>query len=191
MFPIEFKTPPRRILIIKPSAIGDVVHALPVLNLLRRQWPAAHISWLVASACAGLLEGHPQLDEVIHFDRRRFGKGWRKPSAAAGLFGFTRSLRERQFDLAIDLQGLFRSGWLAAKTRAPIRIGPSEAREMGWIFYTHRVKTGFPHVQAVDRYLKIAEALGLGKSPVQFTFPTDDADRKFVADLVPPGTRYA
>jgi ADP-heptose:LPS heptosyltransferase len=62
---------------------------------------------------------------------------------------------------------------------------------MGWIFYTHRVKTGFPQVQAVDRYLKIADALGLGKSPVEFTFPTDDADRKFVADLVPPGTRYA
>jgi lipopolysaccharide heptosyltransferase I len=188
---IEFTTPPERILIIKPSAIGDVVHALPVLNLLRKKWPSAHISWLVSSSCASLLEGHPQLNEVIKFDRRRFGKGWRKPSAAAGLFGFTRALRRRQFDLVIDLQGLFRSGWLAAMTRAGVRVGPAEARELGWIFYTHRVTTGFPEGQAVERYLKVADALGLGTSPVEFHFPTNDADRQFVADLVPAGTRYA
>jgi lipopolysaccharide heptosyltransferase I len=191
MNPIEFKTPPQRILIIKPSAIGDIVHSLPVLNLIRRKWPAAQVSWLVSSACAGLLQGHPQIDDVIVFDRRRFGKGWRKLSAATGLFGFTRALRHRQFDLAIDLQGLFRSGWLAAKTRAAVRVGPAEAREMGWIFYTHRVRTGFPEGQAVDRYLAIAEALGLGRSPVEFHFPTNEEDRKFVADLLPAGTRYA
>ena len=60
--PIELSTPPNRILLIKPSAIGDVVHALPILNLLRKRWSAAHISWLVTPGCAGLLEGHPHLD---------------------------------------------------------------------------------------------------------------------------------
>ena len=189
--PIEFTTPPQRILIIKPSAIGDVVHALPVLNLLRKRWPSAHISWLVSSGCAGLLDGHPQLNEVIRFDRKRFGKGWRKPSAAAGLFGFTRDLRRRKFDLVIDLQGLFRSGWLASKTRAAIRIGPAEARELGWIFYTHRVPTGYPEGHAVDRYLKIAEELGLGRSPVEFVFPTNDKDRQKIAEIVPQETKYA
>ena len=83
MTPIAFPSPPRRILIIKPSAIGDVVHALPVLNLLRRRWPGVHVSWLVTPACAGLLEGHPQLDEVIRFERRELGRGWRSPRAAA------------------------------------------------------------------------------------------------------------
>ncbi|MDB5303165.1 MAG: ADP-heptose:LPS heptosyltransferase [Phycisphaerales bacterium] len=191
MKPIEFASPPQRILIIKPSAIGDIVHALPVLSLLRRRWPEAHVSWVVTTACGGLLDGHPLLDEVIPFERRRYGKGWRKPSAAAGLFQFTRSLRERQFDLVIDLQGLFRSGWLAAKTRAPVRVGPSEAREFGWMFYTHRVRTGFPEGQAVERYLNIAEALGLGRGPVEFVFPTNDEDRRFVDGLVTPGIRYA
>ena len=75
MNPLAFPSPPRRILLIKPSAIGDVVHTLPILNLLRKRWPEAHIAWLVTPACAGLLEGHPQLSEVIHFDRRRFGRG--------------------------------------------------------------------------------------------------------------------
>src|SRR5438552_17494093 len=111
---------PRRILIIKPSAVGDVVHTLPILNLLRRRWPNARISWLVTPACAGLLEGHPQLDEVILFDRRRFGHAWRNPAAMIALWRFARDLRRRRFDLVIDLQGLLRSGWLSWKTRAPI-----------------------------------------------------------------------
>ena len=90
MKPIDLTTPPRRVLIIKPSAIGDVVHALPVLNLVRRRWPEAHIAWLVTPACAGLLDDHPQLDEIIRFERKRFGQGWKNPSAAMGLFRFAR-----------------------------------------------------------------------------------------------------
>ena len=69
MTPIVLSSPPRKILIIKPSAIGDVVHTLPVLDLLRRRWPASHIGWLVTPACAGLLERHPPLDEVVRFER--------------------------------------------------------------------------------------------------------------------------
>ena len=97
--PSPLPAPPRRVLIIKPSAIGDVVHALPVLNLIRRGWPDAHVSWLVSPACAGLLDGHPQLDEVIRFERRRFGRAWRSPSAAAELAAFHRDLHGRGFDL--------------------------------------------------------------------------------------------
>ena len=77
MTPIALPSPPRRILIIKPSAIGDVVHTLPVLSLIRGRWPDAHVAWLVTPACAGLLDDHPQLDEVIRFERRKFGAGWR------------------------------------------------------------------------------------------------------------------
>ena len=104
MTPIALPSPPRKILIIKPSAIGDVVHTLPVLDLLRRRFPEAHISWLVTPACAGLLERHPQLDEVVRFERREFGKGWRSPKAAADFYRFTRSMKDRRFDLVIYLQ---------------------------------------------------------------------------------------
>src|SRR5437773_2757737 len=115
---IDFATDPKRILLIKPSAVGDVVHALPVLNLLRRRWPEAHISWLVTPGCAGLLEGHPQIDEVILFERRRLASSWRDPGALRDLMALTRQLCNRRFDLVVDLQGLFRSGWLTWKTRA-------------------------------------------------------------------------
>lgn len=191
MNPIVFSTPPRRILIIKPSAIGDVVHALPVLNLLRARWPSSQVSWLVTPACAGLLEGHPQLDEVIRFERKQYGKAWRSPSAAMALLRFTRALRGRQFDLTIDLQGLFRSGWLAAMTRAPMRVGLAAAREFGWIYYTHKVPEGHRERHAVELNLDIAEALGLGRGPVKFVFPTTDEDRAHVAELVGAAGRYA
>src|SRR5215210_7063751 len=120
---IDLRSDPNRILIIKPSAVGDVVHTLPILDLLRQRFAAAQISWLVTPACAGLLEGHPQLDEVILFERRRLAHSWRSPAAAWELFQLTRELRRRGFDLVIDLQGLFRSGWMTWKTGAPTRVG--------------------------------------------------------------------
>jgi lipopolysaccharide heptosyltransferase I len=175
MAAIELAGEPRRILIIKPSALGDIVHALPILNLLRIRWPRAHIAWLVNPAFAGLLEGHPQLNEVIRFERHRFATGWWHPGAALGLFQFVRALRQKQFDLVIDLQGLFRSGWLAWATGTPMRMGFADARELGWIFYSHRVVVHTWNQHALERYLNIAQALGCGLQPVVFQFPPAEA----------------
>jgi lipopolysaccharide heptosyltransferase I len=182
--------PPGRILIIKPSAIGDIVHALPVLNLMRRRWPEAHITWMVTAACAGMVESHPQINEVIRFDRTGSASAWRSPAAAVRLARFMRELRERRFDLVVDLQGLFRSGWFAGQTKAPRRVGFANAREMGWLFYTARVISSWED-HAVERYLCMAEALGLGKEPVEFHFAVSDADRAAVATMLPEAAPYA
>jgi heptosyltransferase-1 len=179
---IELAHPPEGILIIKPSAVGDVVHALPVLNLLRKRWPVARISWCVTPGCAGLLDGHPQLDEVILFERRRLGSVWRDPGALRELFQLTRKLRKRNFDLVIDLQGLFRSGWLTWKTRAAARVGFANARELAWAGYTHRVPVASDEQHAIDRYLAITDALGCGRSPVEFHFPVGAVEREYIAD---------
>ncbi|HSV14793.1 MAG TPA: lipopolysaccharide heptosyltransferase II [Tepidisphaeraceae bacterium] len=189
--PPIFEKPPQRVLIIKPSAIGDVVHALPVLNLLRRRWPDAHISWLVTPACAGLLDGHPQINEVILFDRKRYGRSWRSPSALRDLSSFNRSLKSQKFDLVIDLQGLFRSGWLTWRTHAPVRVGSTSAREFSWVFCTHLAQADMNGQHAIDRYLNVAEFLGLGRGPVEFVFPTDDRDRQYIKTLLPPGEKFA
>lgn len=191
MTPIALPSDPQRLLIIKPSAIGDVVHTLPVLNLLRRRWPAAHIAWLVTPACAGLLEEHPLLDEVILFERRRLAHSWRNPAALGELMSLTRDLRRRAFDLVIDLQGLFRSGWLTLMTRAPVRVGFANAREGAWLAYTHRIEVGSPEQHAIERYLRVAEALGCGREPVEFTFATTDADRAYVGDMLRDVGPYA
>ena len=191
MTPLSFPSPPERILIIKPSAIGDVVHALPVLNLLRKRWPAAKISWLITPACAGLLEGHPQLDELILFERKQFGHAWRSPRVAKALWRFARDLRRRRFDLVIDLQGLLRSGWLAWETGAATRIGFSNARELGWIFYTHRIPIHTQEQHAIDRYLAVAAALGCETDRVEFPFATTEEDRAAVAKMLPEGKPFA
>jgi lipopolysaccharide heptosyltransferase I len=175
---------PQRILIIKPSSLGDVVHALPVLRLLRKKYPTAKISWLVAPYCSGLLEGHPDLDEVILFDRRRFGTAWKNPSAGLDLIRFKRDLRRRQFDWVIDLQGLFRSGWLSFFTRAPVRIGFANAREFAPLFYTHKIPINNIEQHAVDRYLRIAHAAGCDTDPVEFKFAVTDADRAAVNEML-------
>ncbi len=188
---IEFPNPPNRILLIKPSAIGDVVHALPILNLLRKRWPAAHISWMVTPGCAGMLEGHPQIDEVILFERHRYAKLWRDPEMFMELLQLTRQLRSGKFDLVIDLQGLFRSGWLTYQTRAPIRVGFSNAREFAWLGYTHRVPVETMEQHALERYLSITELLGCGREPVEFVFATSDADREFAANLTNGIDRFA
>ena len=189
MTPIDLPHPPRRILIVKPSALGDVVHALPVLRLLRRRWPAARISWLVNSSFAGLLEGHPDLDEVIVFHRRLLGS----------LPKLSRRLADGQFDLTLDLQGLFRSGWLAWQAGAPTRVGFAAAREGAGAFYSDLVADRGEDRHAVERNLDVAEALGCGRGPVDFDFGLTDADRSSTAPLLPegpfavllPGTNWA
>src|SRR6266700_4396430 len=95
---------PRRIAIIKPSALGDIVHALPVLSALRRKFPRATITWIVNKSYEPLLAGHPDLTDTLAFDRGAGKHGWSKAISHAALFAW--ELRQRQFDLVIDLQGL-------------------------------------------------------------------------------------
>ncbi len=108
---------PRRIALLKPSALGDIVHSLPVLAALRRRFPAAHLTWIVNSGYRSLLEGHPDLDAILPFDRGAVRGGLRK--ALASYAGFFKELRRRRFDLVIDLQGLLRTGIMALASGAP------------------------------------------------------------------------
>src|SRR3954447_3690810 len=102
---------PERVCLIKPSALGDVVNAFPVLSALRSLWPQARISWVINSSLRGLVDGHPDLDEVIAYDRAGSGAG---PGGIAKFVRFLSDLRRARFDLAVDLQGLLRSGVMAA-----------------------------------------------------------------------------
>jgi heptosyltransferase I len=182
---------PQSILIIKPSAIGDIVHALPVLPRLRRKWPRAKLSWLVTPACASVVERHPLIDQVILFQRKRFGRGWYNPAAMLDLGGFLIELRRRKFDLVIDLQGLFRSAWVSLASGAPRRVGFANARELAPIFYTDRVECSWENDHAVERYLKITSYLGCPNGSVEFSFAVDDEDRRFIEQAIPAGEKFA
>jgi heptosyltransferase I len=151
-----------RILIIKPSSLGDVVHALPTVSLIRRKFPEAHITWLINDSFASLLQHCPVIDEVLPFERERFRSVWQLPLFA----GFLTSLRGKQFDVVVDLQGLLRSGLMSWATRAPRRIGLSDAREGARLFYNEIVRV--PRVHAVERYLCAAGHLGCDSTPIEF-----------------------
>ncbi len=164
---------PNRVCLIKPSSLGDVVHALPVLSSLRDHWPDAHLAWVVNRGLRGLLDGHPALDEVIPFDRSKVGL---KPAGLAAIGRFLLDLRRRRFDLVIDLQGLLRSGIMARATGAAVRVGLDSAREGSRHCYTHRIASPGPETHAVERLLDVAEAFGADVSKPRFHVPISVED---------------
>lgn len=185
----------KRILIIKPSSFGDVIHALPVLAGLRRRYRDAHIAWLVSTACADLLVGHPDLNEVIPFDRKRFGRLGRSWSVTRDFVRFVRDLRARQFDLVLDLQGLFRSGFLARASGARRRVGFARTREFAWLFYSDRVRVPDRDMHAVDRYYLLADPLDFADVPIAFELPVRpearaQIDAVLAGENIGPETRY-
>ncbi len=174
----------RRILLIKPSSPGDIIHALPVLHGLRQRYPQAHIAWLVATSFANLLEADPAVSEVISFDRRRFGRLGRNLAVTRDFMAFVRTLRAKAFDLVIDLQGLFRSGFLSMACAAPVRIGFAASRELAWMFYTDKLPKGRPDDHAADRNYRVARLLGFDDQPMDFSIALTDADRTHASALL-------
>lgn len=156
------------ILIIKPSSLGDVVRCLPVLAGLRQRYRTARISWLIRPDCAAVLENSPNLDELIEFDRRHYGRIGRHRNATIDFLDFLNQLRKKNFDLIIDLQGLFRSGFISWCSLASVRIGFAQAREFASVFYTHRVNLPRKSEHVVDSYWRFAEKLGFGDQPKTF-----------------------
>lgn len=172
---------PRKICIIKPSSLGDVVHSLPILPALRRQFPSSHISWVVNRAFKSLLEGHPDLDRVIAYDRGGSG------ISARGVTGTSRlcaALLHERYDLTIDLQGLLRSGLMTAATRAKLRVGLADAREGAGLFYTHRVDASRRKLHAVDRILKVVAALGIANAEPAFVLPISSWDTQWAQEIL-------
>ncbi len=163
----------RRILLIKPSSLGDCLQALPVLNALRKALPGAKIFWLINREYADLLREHPALDGLILFNRECFRSGYGDLSFVKEVFELSRKLRAGRFDLVIDLQGLFRSALMSRGSGARVRLGLSDAREWAGAFYTHRIELQATDVHAVDRYMRCLEMLGVATKKRDFWLPIE------------------
>ena len=161
---------PEKILIIKPSSLGDIVHSLPFLDVIKKRFPTSEIHWIIFEGFEGLIEGHPMIDRLWVINKDSWKKIDRAKNTLSEISTFVRRLKKERFDLVIDLQGLLRSGLITAATGSPMRIGFKEAREGSSLFYTNKVAGG-RDIHAVDRYLKIAEFLGCDISKVAFPFP--------------------
>ena len=183
-----------RILLIKPSALGDVVHTIPVLVKLRARYPRARIDWLITPENAEVVRCHPALDNVVLFARRDFSKRGRRWHALMAFFDLLKQIRRAKYDLIIDMHGQVRSAFFALISGAHVRIGfdrpvkrtltvsaehdlknvPSHgwrgAREGSWLAYTHRIAIPTLDVHAIDRYLWVGELLGFDGNPAKIAF---------------------
>lgn len=147
-----------RICIVMMSAVGDAVHVLPVINAIKRSNPSSHITWVLQAGPASLVRGHPSVDEIILFDRTK---------GVTAFLDISIELRQRKFDLLIDLQVYFKAGLITAMSGATRRLGfdRARARDANWLFTTERIPAHpMQHVQ--DQYFEFLTQLGISPEPV-------------------------
>jgi len=166
-----------RILIVRLSAIGDVIHGIPVACALREHFPKSHIAWMVEGRSADLLRGHKAIDEIINVPR-----GWLK--SPAFVWRLRGQLRRERYDVAIDMQGLTKSALVAWMSGAKRRIGFSgwEGRELSTRLNNELVAATTRHV--VDINLELLRPLGITSPTVRFDLPETSADRAMAERLV-------
>jgi len=148
---------PGKILVVRLSSLGDILHSLPGAAALRQGFPEAQIDWLVQRRWSALLEGSPAVNRVIPFD----------PSPLGSVFGSVNQLRSAKYDVSVDFQGLYKSAVMSFLSGARRRVGFdwSSAWESGAsLFYNQRVRGGGPH--RVDKNLSLVEALGVPRPAI-------------------------
>lgn len=178
------------ILIVKTSAIGDVIHTFPALNALRRQYPEARIDWLVEEAAADLVIGHPALDSVLVSRRKtwvRDLKHGRVLAACRGFADFVKRLRATEYDLLIDFQGLLKSGISVCLARARRKVGfgkGMEHAEGSYIFLNETVSPVDMDQHAVIRGLLLLKAIGIESEDVIFDLQVGNEQREKIGHLL-------
>lgn len=170
----------KRVALVMLSAIGDVVHALPIVNSLRAHAPRMHLTWIVQPGPHGLVANHPAVDEFILFDRK---KGVR------AFLDLWRETRGKHFDVVLDPHVYFKAGVITAMLDAPRKIGfdRARARDLNWLFTNEKIAPGPPrHVQ--DRLLEFVEHLGIPRR-LEWRMDSTPDERARYADLLPPSDR--
>jgi ADP-heptose:LPS heptosyltransferase len=172
---------PRRILIVLLGSIGDVIRALPLLGRIRRGWPDAYVGWAVEPKSEPLLRGHPWLDQLIVYDRRR---------APWSFVPFLQKVHSEKFDLVLDLQRHLKSGFISMLSGAPQRLGfaPLNSKELNHLFATRHIDVQPNMRLKLLQYQAFGDALGLPAAPIEFgleLLPAEDNRARGFIDDVP------
>lgn len=168
------------ILIIKLSAIGDVIHALPVSYVLKRKYPHAHITWVVEPTAYELVKHNPCVDEIIVFNKKEFKtlKGFRE-----NFMPLYKKLHKRKYDISIDLQGLFKSAAVVLVANAKRKIGYVDMRE-GSNLISKSIRGKHYRGHIVDRYLDTVKILDCNTDHIQFPLEPTQEEQFFVENLL-------
>ena len=171
------RVPLDRVGVVMVSTVGNAVHVLPVLNSIKAHRPDSRITWIMQRAAAELVRGHPAVDEIVVFERKR---------GVRGLLDVRREVAGHPFDVVLNLQAYLKAGLVGATARAPVRLGydRARARDLTWLFSTHRVPPR-PRGHVQDEYLEFVEALGVPVVHEWGLGPTAEERARF-AELLPP-----
>jgi lipopolysaccharide heptosyltransferase I len=165
------------ILFIKLSAIGDVVQTLPALEAIKKALPDSTIDWVVEEDASGILEGHPLIGRILVSRRKTWLRMLRKPrtfvSGVRELRGFVRDLRKTRYDIAVDFQGLLKSGILIGLARARRKVGFDKTREFSSLFLNEKLPPYDAEKHALERYLDVARHLGAKDPQSQCILPIE------------------
>jgi lipopolysaccharide heptosyltransferase I len=183
-----------KILIVKVSALGDVIHTLPALTILRRRYPEAQITWLAEPGAAELIRGHPALNRVILWPRgdwQRYGCSGKLVRLARSVRAFVRELRDTRYDLIIDFQGSLKAALWVALARGPRKAGYGPGMhhdEYSWLVHNERVPAVSNEIHAVERNLLLLEGLGIPRLPLIYDLAVPpEADQEAGALLAAAG----
>jgi len=175
---------PNKILIIRLSAIGDVLRTLPAFHIIRKNFPEASIAWIVEEEARDILEAHPEIDEVIIFpkkelaaklkSRKTFFKGLKQ------FFLFMKEIRKKRFEVTIDFHGLFKSGIISFLSGAKNRVGFTKpfTKEMNFLFNNRRFALASDRLNRIERNIQLLEKLGLNikQEPPEVHIPKRDSE---------------
>ena len=177
-----------RILVIRLSAMGDVIRTLPAVKALKKRYPLAHLSWLVEEPSEALLKGQPEIDEVIVLPRKRWTEGVKSPMRWVQTLGeikrFAQNLKNREFEVALDFHGLLKSGLISYFSGAPRRVGFHRpwSREGNLLFSNVRVSLPKEKLRKINRYeqnLALLKGIGLEVRDVPLGLSISPADREY------------
>lgn len=178
-----------KMLVIKPSSMGDVIHALPFLNAVRESFPKAEIDWVISRSLKGLLEDNPLIDNLIILDKDSWKSIKRFPKTLAEIARLKRHLKKKKYDVVVDLQGLLRSGLIARSAKAPTKIGFADSREGSTFFYDRQVSAD-RGLHAVDKCLEAAKAVGAAVKKAKFPLYVSNDARAKVKELLGETKEY-
>lgn len=176
----------KRILIIRLSSIGDVLHATPVASALKAAAPDCHITWIVSRTAAKLLENNPHIDHVMIWSREDFeaAAANRELGQLKKLWQQLQSFYQREkFDIALDIHGLFLTGAILLASRTPRRIGMADARELNRFFMTEQAAPA-AHAHVIERYLSVLRPLHIDATDHRMTLRPTPAEERFAVDFL-------
>jgi heptosyltransferase-1 len=172
----------KKILIVKPSALGDIVHSLPFLAAVKKQFPDVQIDWVVAHGLHTFLEDHPYIHHLWVIKKDRWKRPARVWTTLKEINALRKGLKAEHYDVCIDLSGLLRSGLISWASNASIKLGFKESDEGSPLFYTHKIH-GSMNIHAIDRYLEIARFMGCRVDGIEYPFAPYDKNPAVLNDL--------